>query len=131
VDADGADRLKVFYDLHGLIWVDVLFAHKPAWCVGADGNERKVGPAQPGAHLPKDLSIAIAGVAGEVGAPPVRMQHEPGPERHAPVADSVRRPMISGDDRHFPAPVDIDGVPPIAGLHAHAGNGPRQDRVGL
>jgi len=77
VDADGADRLKVFYNLHGLIWVDVLFAHKPAWCVGADGNERKVGPAQPGAYLPKDLSIPVAGVAGEVGASPVRSSVNP------------------------------------------------------
>jgi hypothetical protein len=64
VDSDRADSFKVFYDLHGLIRVNVLPAHKPAWCVGADGNERKVGPAQLSAHLPKDLTIAIAGDSG-------------------------------------------------------------------
>jgi hypothetical protein len=45
VDSDRADSPKVFHDLHRLIRLNVLLAHKPAWCVGADGNERKVGSA--------------------------------------------------------------------------------------
>jgi hypothetical protein len=45
VDSDRADSPKVFHDLHRLIRVNVLLAHKPAWRAGADGNQRKVGSA--------------------------------------------------------------------------------------
>ena len=88
----GAD---VIVDGDGFFRVDVIVFHKPAWCIGANGDQCHV-------HRPQalkgflELHTVVAGVTAEPQAEIRQIQAPGGPQGLITVGEPAAGPMLGG-----------------------------------
>ena len=93
------------------------------------GRIARRGPAESRRDVAKDRPVAVAGIPDMVDRAARRLDQEGRPQRHAPVADPARRPMLRGRKRHIYRGRERDPLAPVVGLGTQGRVVTAQDRV--